>query len=160
MQKNECRVGLTVIFGLENGEKSLAEIVKLNPVKAKLKLLEHRGTGRGSTPGSIWVVPYSAFELANQSQKNQLPSTPQPTRKLEYDRFAVIENLILEAINILYCQLSPENLTGDGELPHYVVQEKAKNLNRQLHHLQMALGYQVDEHEVFLWSKEKDKDKS
>lgn len=51
-------VGQRVIFGRPNGERTLGEIVKMNPSKAKVKTLE----GRGALPnlvGVVWGVPYS-----------------------------------------------------------------------------------------------------
>jgi len=59
MLREQARVGMKVMFGRDNGEKTLGEIIKTNPAKAKVKALEERGNGRGSAVGTTWVVPYS-----------------------------------------------------------------------------------------------------
>jgi hypothetical protein len=49
-------VGDIVWFGRANGEKTKGKIVKVNRTAYKVKLLEARGHGRGSVPGSVWNV--------------------------------------------------------------------------------------------------------
>lgn len=75
MLKNKAQVGMKVVFGTPSGEKTLGEIVKLNFQKAKVKILESRGSRRVSTEGSIWSVPYSMMEPAVNEQKSDIPST-------------------------------------------------------------------------------------
>lgn len=50
------RIGDRVLFGRPNGEQSLGEVIKINSASVKVRLLENRGGGRGSTTGSIWNV--------------------------------------------------------------------------------------------------------
>lgn len=50
------RIGDRVLFGRPNGEQSLGEVMKINSKSVKVRLLENRGDGRGSTPGSVWNV--------------------------------------------------------------------------------------------------------
>ncbi len=64
MDKAACRTGMKVLFGRENGGHTLAEVIKMNPRKAKVRTLEHRGYGRGSSVGAIWNVPYSMMRPA------------------------------------------------------------------------------------------------
>lgn len=66
------RVGQKVYFGRPNGEKTLGEIVKLNPSKAKVRTLESRGSR--STAGVVWGVPYSLIKPADGDA--QPTSTP------------------------------------------------------------------------------------
>lgn len=56
MNQREVRVGDRVTFGRPNGEQSSGEVLKCNAKSLKIRLLEDRGEGRGSTPGSIWNV--------------------------------------------------------------------------------------------------------
>ena len=51
----EARVGQRVLFGRENGEKTLGEIVKVNAKCAKIKQIEERGN---HSVGTVWRVPY------------------------------------------------------------------------------------------------------
>jgi len=67
MLREQARVGMKVIFGRNNGEKTLGEIIKINPTKAKVKALEERGNGRGSAVGTTWVVPYSLLTPADNT---------------------------------------------------------------------------------------------
>ena len=63
MQRSDVRIGMKVVFGRsDNAEKSLGEVVKVNPTTAKVKLLEERGTRRQYAPGMVWKVPYSLME--------------------------------------------------------------------------------------------------
>lgn len=56
MQRDQCKVGMTVSFGRENGEKTVGVVEKCNPKKAKVRTTE----ARGATPaGTLWNVPYS-----------------------------------------------------------------------------------------------------
>jgi len=72
----EARVGMQVLFGRmgARAERSLGEIVKCNPAKAKVKLLEERGTRSPSKPGTIWVVPYALMQPVNADSTK--PATP------------------------------------------------------------------------------------
>jgi len=151
MLKSECRIGTKVYFGRENGERTLGEIVKLNPTKAKVKALEQRSNGRGSTAGAVWGVPYSMLTLAVVGVGSAPFPAPKEKVELVYKPFDHIENLILEAILSVYIALSPENLSADGELPFSVVVPKRNALNRQLRGLNSAFGREVDEAEVYGW---------
>lgn len=62
MFKAQCKIGMQVIFGRKQGEKTLGIVTKLNDKKAKVKILENRGSR--STAGSQWSVPYSLMEPA------------------------------------------------------------------------------------------------
>jgi len=62
MLKEQCQVGMQVVFGRGRGEKTLGIVVKLNDKKAKVKTLENRGSR--SQAGSEWGVPYSLMEPA------------------------------------------------------------------------------------------------
>lgn len=44
MQREQVKVGMTVVFGRENGEKTTGKVVKMNPKKAKVEILEDRGS--------------------------------------------------------------------------------------------------------------------
>lgn len=57
MNHNEMRVGQRVYFGRSHGEKTLGEVVKVNPAKVKVKQLEARGTMRDYPVGTVWTVP-------------------------------------------------------------------------------------------------------
>lgn len=59
MNRSEANVGMLVIFGRRQGEKTLGRIVKCNPKKAKVEPLESRGTLKDHSVGTVWTVPYS-----------------------------------------------------------------------------------------------------
>lgn len=67
MKREDCRLKMRVRFGRPNGEQTLGEIVKINPTKAKVAILENRGTQRDSPAGAVWTVPYSLMRPADQA---------------------------------------------------------------------------------------------
>lgn len=69
MRKEDCKVGMNVIFGRDNGEKTTGVVVKMNPTKAKIQTTCKRGHGRGSEVGTIWGVPYSMMDAQNPSEQ-------------------------------------------------------------------------------------------
>lgn len=76
MNRSDAKPYMKVVFGRENGEKTLAEIIKINPKRAKCRTLEHRGWGRGSTPGTIWNVDYNLLRPATQAEIGGAGSGP------------------------------------------------------------------------------------
>ena len=158
MLKEECRIGQHVYFGRKQGAKTLGVIVKLNDKKAKVKTLEQRGNGRGSTAGVPWSVPYSMMfpaptaGAAVKAEGHKLL----PGEKLAYSPFQPQEDIhILQAIACIYSGLSMENLTCDGELRGEAVQRKRMALERKLKGLQEALGRTVSEYDVNEWERER-----
>lgn len=64
MQRELCRVGMSVQFGRTRGEKTIGVVEKLNPKKAKVRTTEQRG----ETPaGTVWNVPYSLLSPTDAS---------------------------------------------------------------------------------------------
>lgn len=149
MLASECRIGQKVYFGRPNGEKTLGEIVKLNPSKAKVKTLQNRGDHYQA--GMVWSVPYSIMTPADGTATEKLLVNP-----LVYDPYAREDNLILEAIAVIFCNLSPENLSCDGEISRAAVQQRYAAYQRKLRGLYAALGRTVSESESYEWSKSKD----
>ena len=150
MLREDCRVGMVVEFGRENGELTKGEVVKMNPTKAKVKTLEQRGNGRGSRVGAEWGVPYSMMRPFGQSVQTAVPNVAE--QPISYNRFQDhAEQCILEAIVATYSQLSPENLTCDGELPRHVVMANYSKLNARLQSLFKAYGRPVSESVAYKW---------
>jgi hypothetical protein len=160
--RSDFKVGQKVYFGRRNGEKTLGEILKLNPTKAKVKTLEARGVVRERDAGVIWTVPYG---LMTPADPNAVPG-PTPAaaavevafkkpEPLTFSPFAGSDNLILEAILDCYSGLSPENLCMDGEASLSHITRTRNELNRKLNGLFLALGRNVDEGEIYDWYRQK-----
>lgn len=165
--KVDFKIGMKVYFGRRNGEKTLGQILKLNPTKAKVKTLEARGVSRERDAGVTWTVPYSLMTPADPNVKpgptppGLLPlftaavevafKKPEP---LTYSPFSD-DNLILEAILGCYNGLSPECLSCDGEASMTHINRTRSELNRKLRGLFVALGREVDEGEVYDWHGQK-----
>lgn len=153
--KNDFRQGMKVIFGRENGEHTLGIIEKMNPMKAKVKTLEDRGTR--TIAGQVWSVPYSMMKPAPEGAGHPLAIDPkqpiviQKREKMVYNPFGGIENMLLDALRAVYNGLSPENLSCDGEASATHVRRTLAELTRQKRGICMALGREVDEGEVFEW---------
>jgi len=176
MNRNGFSIGDKVMFGRRNGEQTLGEIVKLNPKRAKVRQLEARGVRKAHNVGAVWGVPYSLLVKVDEEhvmtgmteplQPKNPTDTTIPTSSagasnltaagsIEYDPSDTVNNLILEAINQVYTELSPEWLTNDGELPSGIVKSKEERLQRQLQGLQMAYGSLVSEIVALNWYREK-----
>jgi len=60
MLRENCKIGMEVIFGRGRGEKTRGIVRKINLKKAKVEILEDRGSR--SPKGAEWGVPYSMME--------------------------------------------------------------------------------------------------
>lgn len=138
---------MQVRFGRDNGEKTVGTVIKMNPTKAKVQILEQRGNGRGSVPGATWNVPYSLMEPAD----GEVPAAPLAKVPLPFTPFDSITNHLICAVNDIYGALSPENLSCDGELSRAQVQAKYSRLQRQLKGCFAALGREVSECEAYAY---------
>ena len=80
MLKINAKVGMQVVFGRsgERAEKSIGKIIKINPTKAKVELLEERGTHKTHTLGTVFLVPYDLMEphTGNKEDVKIKPRTP------------------------------------------------------------------------------------
>jgi hypothetical protein len=150
--RNDFTLEQKVYFGTANGEKTLGQIKKLNLAKAKVVTLEDRGNGRGSSPGTVWSVPYGLLKPADPAAKPGEPMAVAPPPPLVYSPYRHVDNLILEAMSCIYAGMSPENLHCDGEASMSHVRNKMAEYNRQLKGLQMALGRSVSDSEVYAWN--------
>lgn len=155
--RQDFKRGQKVYFGRGRGEQTLGVIEKLNPTKAKVRTLESRGVSRERGPGVIWTVPYSLMRPADTDAKPGDVAPPVKREPLTYTPFAGVENLILEALLAVHSNLSPENLTADGELSRSQVSRRYSELQRQLRGLTTALGREVDESEIYAWADSKRK---
>ena len=154
MLRSECKVGMKVHFGRANGEKTLGEVIKMNPQKAKVRTLEERGNGRGSGAGALWNVPYSMMTPAEVD--GAAPSPVMVRRTLDYNVFQPREDiLILQAICVVYDNLSPENLSCDGEATVSHMNQVRSECNRKLKGLFAALGRTVTEEEAYEWDRQR-----
>jgi hypothetical protein len=158
MLREDCRVGMVVEFGRRNGEMTKGTVVKINPKMAKVQIMEDRGLGRGGSVGSVWGVSYALMRPVDASGS---PSQPLPVRinpanePYPYSPFARCDNHIMDAIFCCYCDLSPENLTADGERPIADARRIRNMLDSKLQHLFKALGRPVSEDVAMDWHDKK-----
>jgi hypothetical protein len=150
MNKADCRIGMEVVFGKGNGEKTKGKVVKLNRTTAGVRTEEDRGR---HTAGAVWRVSYN---LLSPSEENNVLETPITSETIVYNIYQdQMEQHILEAIACCYNKLSPENISCDGELPPNVVEVRRRELNRKLEGLFQALGRRVGEYSIFNWLEQK-----
>jgi hypothetical protein len=79
LRREDTYIGQEIIFGRTHGQKTLGVIVKRNPKKAKVRILEDRG--RKSVAGQEWGVPYSMMvenlnNVKPAKRKVKKPPTP------------------------------------------------------------------------------------
>ena len=147
MRDKLFNVGDRVYFGRPNGEKTLGEVVKVNRKTYKVKTLEGRGrSGRGM--GVIWGVPESLMSAAPGSSRPAKPATRTRRQKARTPAPLRSKAALLSLISDVDCQLSPENLSCDGEASAAHVRRTAKVLNAKLDALYRELGRKVAEGEA------------
>lgn len=143
--------GQKVFFGRSRGEQTLGEVVKVNRARAKVRQLESRGVMKDHAIGTIWTVPFSLLTPAPTdakpvglapAQDASAFTMPKPAPKRP-------EADILKDIGRCYNDLSPENLTCDGELPAYQVRKRASALRARLRVLFTEIGRVVPEEETW-----------
>ena len=146
-------VGDKVHFGRTHGEKTLGEVVKVNPTTVKVKQLEARGTMRDYPVGTIWKVPH---KLCSPVGGVSAPAaTPVPWKRTPTaDGWLPVKAKrpdaeILRDIAGCYSSLSPENLFWDGERPVAQARAAERALNAKLKNLFIELGRKVDEAEAY-----------
>ena len=155
MSPLDARVGMKIVFGRENGDQTLGQIIKVNRAKAKVQILESRGNGRGSSVGSVWSVPYSMMTVVIGGQDLVGIAKDPSDNPVVYNPFNSGDNLIMDAILDTYTRLSPEWLTADGERPMAQVNSLRNSLNNRLRHLFGALGRPVSESAAYKWFDDK-----
>ncbi len=134
---HEFKIGDKVLFGRRHGEQTLGEVVKIGRSKIKVKQLESRGTMRSYPVGAIWGVPPTLMQKVDAGVQ---PIAEAPKRP---------EVEVLREVRNLYCQLSPENLTCDGELPPSAVRRRAQQIHARLRVCFQELGRVVTEDEAY-----------
>lgn len=164
------KIGDRVVFGRRNGERTKGTVIKVNFTKAKVRQDEERGTLKTHSVGTIWTVPFSLMELdtspagaasaASAAPPAAPPATPAPnTADKPLGQVFGTDAIILEAIHSVYIDLSPENLTCDGELAQHHVRARRAELERKLKFLFGAFGRVVSEGVVYDWA-EKNREKT
>ena len=141
--ENVIKPGMSVVFGRTHGEQTLGVVVRVNAKTVTVRQTESRGTMRDYPVGSIWRVGRSMVKPVGSSAVAVLPSAPAVKRA---------DSVILDEISNVYGELSPENLTCDGELSGAQVRRKLAALNGRLKALCSELGRWVDESECYsIW---------
>ncbi len=151
----DFKAGDKVLFGRGSGEKTKGTVTKKNKTKFKVRQDESRGTQRSHPIGTVWTVPPSFMEHDPDASGTTEPPKPKELLKYSFLEHHGVEGHILHAIDQIYGDLSPENLTCDGELSAGRVRQKANALHRQLGHLQKALGHEVSESDIINWTQTK-----
>lgn len=161
MLKEQCRIGMIIEFGRQNGEKTRGEVIKMNPKMAKVRILEARG--RNSGEGAVWNVGYSLMTEVEYGTTGHNPtvSYSNPSdQEMAYNPFMqACDVSIMDAIVDVYNRLSPEWLTADGERPVHQIHALRGNLQRKLDYLFKALGRPVSESVAYKWNEQKSQSK-
>lgn len=135
---SEFRAGEKVFYGRTRGEKTLGEVIKVNPSRIKVKQLEARGV---HPVGTIWNVAPSLCSKAGSDCGGRAVEAPPAPKRPEAD--------IMREINGLYNSLSPENLTCDGEIRGRAVLVRARGFRAKLQACFRELGRTVSEDEAY-----------
>lgn len=66
MKREQAHVGMLVVFGMPDEEQTIAKIVVVNPVRAKVEALEPRA---GRPAGTRFNVPFHLMRPAEDQPK-------------------------------------------------------------------------------------------
>ena len=126
------KVGDQVIFGRMQGEHTKGVVVKINPKTIAVRQTEARS---GHPVGTMWRVAPSFVQPAGGPAVAPVAKRP--------------EREIMREVAGIYCDLSPENLTCDGEASPAWVRSRSRQLNARLAACFKELGRRVDESECY-----------
>ena len=142
MQTHSFKVGDRVLFGRTHGEHTLGTVVKINAGSLKVRQDEERGHMRTRAAGTLWRVPPSLCRHADAAGVSAPVYAPVPASATKRE-----DHVVLREIDRIYGDLSPENLTCDGELSNSQVARKASSLRARLKACFKELGRVVTEEE-------------
>lgn len=137
------KVNDKVMFGRPNGEQTEGTVIKVNPSKLKIRQDETRGSLRVRPEGTIWSVPPSLCRLVGTSAPVATPAAPAAPKAKRPDA------AIMQDILGVYCSLSPENLSCDGELSRTETARRGAALRAKLRTLFAEIGRTVTESEAY-----------
>lgn len=138
------KIGDRVYFGRPNGEQTLGEVVKINGKSIKIRQLEERGQLRTRSVGTIWRVAASLVRPADGAAvvvSAPVVLAPAPARRPEAE--------VIRDLQTVECQLSPENLTCDGEIRGSALMRRAAALHRRQKELLRELGRPLRDGELW-----------
>jgi len=141
-------VNKQILFGRSNGEKTLGTILKVNVNKCNVRQDDMRGNA-GHPIGTIWRVPFEMiYVIGSDGEAMMIP--PAPPEKKPITDFWIMDNQHeLHILSGIYCHLSPENLSGDGERPLWQVRKLRAELERKLKACFVLLEREIDEIECY-----------
>jgi hypothetical protein len=152
MLKSQCQVGMEVVFGSPNGEKTRGVVIKVNPAKAKVQPLEARGSKSLEDVGE-WSVPYSLMESTGFAKESKVTK-----ERLEYNPFHPgWKQNIISAIACCYSDMSPENAHADGERSRMEAHRIINISDKRKRALENILGFEVSEGEAYDYTQKRRK---
>lgn len=72
-------------------------------------------------------------------------------QSLPASRIATLSPEMQERIGTLFCALSPENLSGDGEYSRSMVEKRLAELKKEWRAINKEVGFQVTEDDYWAW---------
>lgn len=178
MLRENCRIGMKVVFGRLNGEKTVGEVTKIGRKKAQVKTLEARGGGfrldHDKRPehvdrkpaGTTFTPTFGLMEpLAQLEALRSLPPKDEGlleylsegSRPFHYERYGASKNAILQSIFLVYETRGSlaENMRGlkdKGKIDEWI--GRVEYQNQSLGHLFLALGRPVSQAVARTWHQE------
>lgn len=135
MSSDDFEIGQRVSFGRPRGQKRTGTILELKITHVLIK----------DDEGTEWKVAHSLIKHINDKPKK---------KDLEYHHYDEVNNLIYEAIYVLYRRLDPEFISGDGGANHKIVMKLKRENEIKLSKLQEIVG-PVTENQINKWMKKK-----
>jgi len=149
------QVGDKVEFGRTHGEKTLGVVKAIGRTgKLKIAQLEERGMHRTRPAGTVWTVPADPRLVRKVGGTAEVPAKPTLVPPLSAATSAARrpDAQIMGEFLGIYCAMSPENLSCDGELSRAQVQARYASLKARLKALAAEFGRMVSEDEAYRWS--------
>ncbi len=143
----------SILMDVHNGNQILGTVTKVNPKCFKVKVTQ--GDSK-YLMGATWNVPHTLAKnldgtyIVERSTFQKTLDAVKDGIKVPISDFWLKEHeKELEILGEIYSGLSPENLTGDGEVPRYRVQQRYQELSRKLKACFVLLDRELDEGECY-----------
>lgn len=165
MNKKDCRVGMVVF---SRWKKIKAVVVKCNPRRASVRVLEEIEGRSGGDPGSLWSIPYGLLDpvvdasLKTEMAMRSFADTDNEGIKTYFKEVSKAEQpvdfpegspewYVMKAICELWRRLDDDNLDREASGRHSKAMELRAHYSGMINSLFSVLGREISQYAATTW---------